>query len=120
MTAPTLDFPYHVDGRGRTATTGEDDHVRDMIWQVLFTSPGERVNRADFGCGLQALLFMPNSDVLAAASEALVKASLQKWLEVEIEVEAVEVAAIDSRLEVTVAYTRRATGERRVEEFTSP
>ncbi len=101
-----------IDGRGRTAVTGVDDHVRDMIHQVLFTNPGERVNRPDFGCGLKALLFMPNSDALAAATQTLVKASLQKWLEFEIQVEEVTVRAEDSRLVVTVVYVQRDSGVR--------
>jgi phage baseplate assembly protein W len=113
-----LDFPLHLDGRGRTATTREDEHIRDMILQVLFTDPGERVNRPDFGCGLKSLLFRPNSDVLAAATQTLVKGSLQRWLQNEIQVEAVEVQSEDSRLEVTVAYSVRETGERRVDVFT--
>jgi phage baseplate assembly protein W len=114
---PYFDFPLSIDGRGRTATTGLDDHVRDMIHQVLFTSPGERVNRPDFGCGLKALLFLPNSDALAAATQTLVKASLQKWLELEIQVEDVQVRAEDSMLIVTVVYVRRDSGERRTDRF---
>ena len=115
-----LDFPFHLDGRGRVATTEDDDHVRDMIHLVLFTSPGERVNRPDFGCGLKTLVFMPNSDVLAAATQTLVKGALQKWLEREIQVEQVEVRAEDATLTVTVVYVRRDTGERRVDVFTPP
>lgn len=115
-----LDFPFHLDGRGRSARTPLDDHVRDMIWQVLFTSPGERVNRPDFGCGLKLLVFMPASDVLAATTQTLVKAALQRWLDREIEVEDVDVAAVDSRLEITVVYRRRDSGERVVESFASP
>ncbi len=114
-----LDFPFHLDGRNRTATTDEDDHIRDMIYQVLFTNPGERVNRPDFGCGLKALIFMPNSDALASATQVLVKASLQKWLENEIVVERVEVRAQDSQLIVTVVYRKRANGEQRIEQFAS-
>jgi phage baseplate assembly protein W len=112
-----LDVPFHLDGRGRTGVTGDDDHIRDLVFQVLFTSPGERVNRPDFGCGLKTLLFRPNSSPLAAATKLLVQGSLQKWLEQEIAVEGVEVEAIEERLTVTVAYTRRDTGERLVEEF---
>jgi phage baseplate assembly protein W len=115
-----LDFPFRLDGRGRVATSGDDDHVRDMIHLVLFTNPGERVNRPDFGCGLRTLVFMPNSDVLAAATQTLVKGSLQKWLEREIQVEQVEVRADDATLTVTVVYVRRATGERRADVFTPP
>jgi phage baseplate assembly protein W len=76
-----LDHPIALDGRGRTATTPEADHIRDMIIQVLFTDLGERVNRPDFGCGLKSLVFRPNSDVLAAATQTLVKGSLQRWLQ---------------------------------------
>jgi Bacteriophage baseplate protein W len=120
MSESFVDFPFHLDGRGRTADTAVDDHVRDLVWQVLFTSPGERVNRPDFGCGLKQLVFMPNSDALAATTQVLVKSALQRWLEREIRVEDVEVTAIDSRLEVTVVYERLETGDRRVEQFTSP
>jgi hypothetical protein len=120
MDKPYLDFPFHIDGRGRAATTGADDHIRDMILQVLFTNPGERVNRPDFGCGIKSLVFMPNSDVLAAATQALVKGSLQKWLEQEIQVEQVEVRAEDSTLTVTVAYRVRGDSERRVDTFQQP
>ena len=116
---PFLDLPLHFDGRGRTATTGVDDHVRDLIFSVLFTDPGERVNRPDFGCGIRSLLFMPASDSLAAATQVLVKGSLQKWLEREIQVERVEVGVEDSKLLVTVAYVHRASGENRVEVFSA-
>src|SRR5215472_8051103 len=104
MANPYLDFPFSIDGQGRTATTEENDHIRDMIQQVLFTNPGERVNRPDFGCGLKRLLFMPNSQPLAAATQVLVKSALQKWLETEIRVQAVDVTAVDSQLTVTVTY----------------
>jgi uncharacterized protein len=113
-------YPFHLDNRGRAATTGPDEHVRQMIEQVLFTNPGERVNRPDLGCGIKALLFQPNSDVLAATTQLLVKAALQKWLEHEIQVETVEVRAQDERLEVTIAYFDRALGERRVDSFQGP
>jgi phage baseplate assembly protein W len=112
-----LDVPYHLTGAGRTATTGEDDHVRDMIFSVLFTSPGERVNRPDFGCGLKQLVFSPASQAVAAATKLLVKGSLQKWLEAEIEVADVDVEAIENEIVVTVAYRRRAESELRVERF---
>lgn len=118
--ATYLDYPLHLDGRGRVATTGEDDHIRDMIEQVLFTNPGERVNRPSFGCGIKTLLFLPNSDALAAATQALVKGALQKWLELEIQVEQVEVTAVEEKLTVKVVYRKRASGERRVETFTAP
>jgi phage baseplate assembly protein W len=115
-----LDYPLQIDGRGRVATTGRDDHIRDMIYRVLFTTPGERVNRPDFGCGLRALVFMPNSDVIAAATQALVKSSLQKWLEREIQVEQVEVQTQDSQLIVKVLYRNRTDDGQRSDTFAAP
>lgn len=112
-----MDYPFHLDGRGRSAVTDDNDHVRDLIFQVLFTSPGERVNRPDFGCGLKQLIFMPNSDALAASTQAIVHGALQRWLERVIRAESVTVEAVEAQLKVTVVYTRRTTGERFVEEF---
>jgi phage baseplate assembly protein W len=111
-TATYLDNPFHLNAQGRTAQTSEDDHVRDLIYQVLFTSPGERVNRPDFGCGLKQLVFMPNSDALTSATQQLVQGALHRWLDPVISIERVEVEAQDSRLTVRVVYVRRDTGER--------
>ncbi|MBA2695149.1 MAG: GPW/gp25 family protein [Actinobacteria bacterium] len=101
-----LDFPLHVDGRGRLAVTDPDDHVRDMIHQVLFTSPGERVNRPDFGCGLLQLVFLPNSEPLAIATEFTVKSALQRWLGDVIQTERVTVRTEEETLRVEVTYRR--------------
>ena len=111
------DAPYGFDGRGRTATADEGGHLRDLIEAVLFTAPGERVNRPDFGCGLAALVFGPNSDELAAATQFLVAGALQQWLGDRIAVERVEVRSEDAALHVAVAYADRATGERSVAAF---
>jgi Bacteriophage baseplate protein W len=112
-----LDFPLAIGNRGRTAVTADDDHIRDLIQQVLFTAPGERVNRPDFGCGIRQLVFMPNSDVLATATQFLVQSSLQRWLDTLIDVQDVAVLTVDEQLTVTVKYTKRATGEGRVDIF---
>lgn len=115
-----FDFPYHVDGRGRTAETDSDDHVRDLIYQVLFTEPGERVNRPDFGCGVSQLMFMPNSDALAGATQFLILGALTRWLDDLIAVQSVDVVPEDARLTVTVTFTKRSTGEYREMTFLSP
>lgn len=115
-----LDFPFSFDVRGRAATTGADDHVRDMIHQVLFTNPGERVNRPDFGCGLLQLVFMPNSDVLATATQFTVTAALQRWLADVVDVEEVRITNLDEQLHVDVRYTRRDDGTRREDRFAAP
>lgn len=115
-----LDHPFHFDGRGRAAVTDGDDHVRDMIRQVLFTNPGERVNRPDFGCGLLQQVFRPNDEVLATATRFLVQGALQRWLADVIRVEQLGVAGEDSSLIVEVVYQRLDTGERVHERFDAP
>ena len=112
-----VDFPFAIDRRGRTAGTSEDDHVRDLVEQVLFTAPGERVNRPDFGSGLLQLVFAPASDELASATQFLVKGALQQWLGDVIQVDDVDVESVDSALRVTVDYTVRRTQERRTAEL---
>ncbi len=112
-----LDYPYQIDGRGRTAAAEADPHIRDMIEQVLFTSPGERVNRPDFGCGLLGLVFAPNSAELAAATQFIVQGSLQQWLGDVIAVEGVQVEAFESQLRVAVQYVVKRTGQRQLAEF---
>jgi phage baseplate assembly protein W len=109
-----IDFPYRIDARGRTADVDDDGHVRDLIEQVLFTAPGERVNRPTFGSGLLALVFEPNGEALAAATEHTVHGALQLWLGDVILVEGVDVASDEGRLEVTVSYVVRRTEERRI------
>jgi len=115
---PRLDiaFPAHFDSRGRTAAADYDDHVRDMIEQLLFTSLGERVMRPDFGCGLLDLVFAPNSPELASALQLSVHAALQRWLGDVIDVGALDVASEDNVVRVHLSYTVRRTGTRRSDE----
>jgi phage baseplate assembly protein W len=112
-----LDFPFHVDKRGRSATTDEVGHIHDLIEQVLFTAPGERVNRPTFGSGLLQLVFAPNSDELAATTQFLVQGALQQWLGDLIQVEAVQVSSEEATLQVTVQYIHRRTQQRQVVEL---
>jgi uncharacterized protein len=112
-----IDFPFHFDGRGRTATTDDNDHICDMIEQFLFTSPGERVNRPDFGSGLLHMVFEPNSPELAAALQFTVQAGLQRWLGDVIEVRDLQVTSQDATLSVMLQYVVRRTGEVRTGVF---
>ena len=114
-----IDFPIHVDSRRRTAGTTEADYVRDLIEQVIFTRPGERVNRPGFGSGLQQLVFAPNSPELAAAVQFLVQGALQQYLADVIDVERVQVDAVDATLQVEIVYALRRTGEVQVQRFES-
>jgi hypothetical protein len=113
-----IGFPFHFDGRGGTATTDDDDHLRDMIEQFLFTNPGERVNRPDFGSGLLQLIFAPNSPELAAALQLTIQAGLQRWLGDVIEVQAIEVRSVDSTLAIDLKYMVRRTQQTQTASFT--
>ncbi|WP_431970458.1 GPW/gp25 family protein [Nocardia sp. bgisy134] len=115
-----VDFPYSFDNSGRTATATDDDHLRDLIAQVLFTAPGERVMRPEFGSGLFALTFEPNSIALAATTQALIQAALQQWLGHLIALEQVEVTASDGTLSVAVSYVSLRTKQRRTDRLTVP
>lgn len=111
--------PFHFDGRGHTAQTDDDDHVRDMVEQVLFTSPGERVNRPTFGTSLLQAVFEPADDTVAATLNVLVQGALQQWLGDLVVVDLVEVGSVESTLNVRVAYTLRRTQQQVVADFSS-
>jgi hypothetical protein len=130
-----IDFPYHIDNRGRTAITdsydkisdfqrwghvalsGYEKHILDMIEQLLFTSPGERVNRPEFGSGLLTLIFSSNSPELAAAMQSLMQAAIERWLGDLIEIQALDVTSEDSTLRITVQYWVRLVDEQRTVTF---
>jgi uncharacterized protein len=115
-----LDFPYRFDGLGRTATTDRDNHIRDLIAQVLFTAPGERVMRPDFGSGLLALVFEPNSSTLASTTQILIQGALQQYLSDLIAVQAVQVVNDDSALRVDVSYVVLLDRSTHTASFTAP
>ncbi|MDM0109293.1 GPW/gp25 family protein [Variovorax sp. J22R24] len=100
-----IGFPLRVDGRGRSALVSREAHLRDLIEQLLFTVPGERVNRPDFGCGLMQLVFAPNSPELAATVQALVHGALQQWLGHLVRIDEVSAESVDATLSVAVRYT---------------
>lgn len=104
-----IKYPYQIDGRGHTAATGESDHVRDMIEQLLFTNPGERVNQPSLGSGLLQMVFAPNSSELAAALQLTIQAALQRFLGDVISLQQVQVTAQDSTLTVVVQYILNST-----------
>lgn len=112
-----IDFPYHFDQRGRTASADQNKHIRDLIEQVLFTTPGERVNRPTFGSGLMQLIFSPNSDILSCATQLTVQSALQQWLGDLIKVEEVQVTGEDSTIRIVVKYVVLKNQERKIEEF---
>ncbi|MBI1332582.1 MAG: GPW/gp25 family protein [Armatimonadetes bacterium] len=111
MTFENVAYPFQPGSQGRSETAEYNDHVSQMIEQVLFTAPGERLNRPTFGCGIRQALFGPLGDVQAAATQMLIQSSLQQWLSQQIEVRSVEVIAEDSTLTISISYVVRRTGE---------
>jgi uncharacterized protein len=105
-----IDSPFHFDARGRTAPTDDEDHIRDMLELLIFTNPGERVNRPDFGCGLQQLVHAPNSPELAAALQFTIQAAIQRELGDLLDLSDLEVSAIGNTLLALVEYRIVRTG----------
>src|SRR2546425_614008 len=112
-----LAYPYRLAPLGTTAESADEPHIRDLIEQVLFTLPGERVMRPDFGCGVAQLVFAPNSVELASATQMLIQSALQQWLGELITVVGVSVEADDATLAVTVRYSIRRTDQLQTQTF---
>jgi phage baseplate assembly protein W len=108
-----INFPFSLDGRGRSAEASDEKHILDMIEQFIFTNPGERVNRPDFGSGLQQLIFAPDSPELASALQFTMQAGLNRWLGDLIELRALEVQSNDSQLLIKINYVVRSSNEAR-------
>ena len=113
-----LNFPYQFDGRGRTQEGAPQDYLNQLVEQVLFTSPGERVNMPDFGSGLLQLAFAPNSMEMSAATQFAVQAALQKWLAAYVTIQSVVASAEEAVLTVTVTYSPLNTDVTQVQTFT--
>jgi phage baseplate assembly protein W len=111
-----INFPYQFDGRGRTLDP-LNEYLRQLVEQVLFTSPGERVNLPDFGSGLLQLPFAPTSMQMAAATQFSVQGALQKWLSSYIKVISVVATSVDAELTVTVTFAPLNTGVTQVQTF---
>lgn len=112
-----IDFPFHFDSRGKTAATGDSEHVRDMIEQLIFTNTGERVNRPDFGSGLLQLVFAPNSPELAATVQFTLQAAIHRWLGDVVDLRALDVQAQESTLSINMTYIIRQTGQQQTASF---
>ncbi len=110
-------YPYQFDSSGHTATTDDTTHIRDMIEQLLFTTPGERVNQPDFGSGLLQMVFAPNSNELAAALQFTTQAAVQRYLGDLIDLQQLDVTATDATLSVTVKYIIRTTQQPQTNTF---
>lgn len=112
-----IDFPFHIDTRGRTAESDHAAHVRDMLEQLLFTNAGERVNRPEFGSGLMQLIFAPNSPELAAALQFTMRAAIQQYLGDVLDLLGLDVTSEDAVLRITIRYALKRSGDVRTDTF---
>ena len=117
MNVRHIKYPYQIDSNGQTAESSYARHVRGMIEQLLFTMPGERVNRPDFGAGLMQMVFAPNSPELASTTQFLIQGALQQYMGDLVQAEEVNVEARDSSLLVTLRYTILIDQSSRTESF---
>jgi phage baseplate assembly protein W len=107
-----LDFPFHIGPEGGAARTTANDHVRDLIEQVLFTNPGERVNLPEFGCGLRNLVFAGNNEVLRATVQFIITQNLNRWLADVLSVVEVKASPEEETLVIEITYSLKRTLER--------
>ncbi len=110
-----IHYPFAIDSESGTVAAEDhwDEYVRQLIRQVLFTSPGERVNRPDFGCGVRRMVFMPLSSATANLAKVTLVQALEKWLGAVIAVDQVEIEAKEATLDIKMAYTVRARGQQK-------
>lgn len=116
-------YPFQFNALGRTATSSENEHIRHLIEQVLFTIPGERVNRPTFGSNIRQIIFALNNSELITATQFLLQGALEQWLGDEIQVEVIEATTRSSASEgdtvqVIVQYIVRRTQQRQIVQFT--
>ncbi len=112
-----VDLSYRLDGTKRTAMTGHRKRVRNLLEAVLFTAPGERVNRPEFGSGLLDLLFDANSEALETASDFLIRSAIQRHLSDVLVIEDLIIGRDEGQLQVTLTYALIGEDSRETETF---
>jgi phage baseplate assembly protein W len=116
-------FPFRIDQASRQgAQSPYAQHVADMIRQILLTTPGERADLPEFGCGLRQLLFAPNSDAMQTTTQLMIQQSLTQWLGNQITLQQVSVTlgagGDDSQVKVQVAYLLTETQSTQLTQIT--
>ncbi len=114
-----VSFPLRIDNRGRMATAGYETHVREMLEQLLFTQPGERVNRPDFGTPISAAIFDRPTDELISSLEFQVSTSVQRFMGEVVSLENVSIDVVDDQIEIILTYTIIALNQSTEERFRS-
>ena len=110
-------FPFELDNRGYINSPDHETHIRQLMELVLFTSPGERVNRPDFGCGLLELLFADAADPESVVSAYEIEGQLSRWLGEYVDIESLDLVPIDSMLQIRITYRLKQDDQLRVAVF---
>ncbi|MBL6278157.1 GPW/gp25 family protein [Micromonospora fiedleri] len=64
---------------GGLAMTDGDETVRQALFLLLSTTPGERLMRPGYGSRLHRLVFAPNDDTTAGLAIHYVRAAIARW-----------------------------------------
>lgn len=117
-------YPLQIDSSGQLKNADYASHIRQMIEQMLFTEKGERVNRPDFGCGLQQLIFDPMNDAIGLTVQPMVVAELSRWFGELIRVEDVKVTLAPMQqgqsqpmIVISIQYVLLKNGKRVTDQF---
>jgi uncharacterized protein len=105
-----LHHPFRFGAQGGVAVIDDPDrHLRDKIEAALFTSPGERVNRPDFGVGIDRAVFDTMNELAVAALEFRVTQALAREIGDDLILDSVNVRAEqeEGTLFVDIAFRRR-------------
>lgn len=108
-------FPPQLDDRDRMALSQDDADIRQAIYIILMTAPGERVMHPDFGCRIHELIFAPANDETAATAERYVNEALGRW-EPRVRLERVTATpsnAQNGQLDIEIEYEIKSRHDRR-------
>jgi len=120
MTAQGLKFPLAISQRGVAAASPRTQQIREQLEQLLFTLPGERVTRPEFGCGVQRLVFTGAGEESAAAAEYIISTAIRTYLDDVMQLDALRVSVHESTLYIDILYTLRDTGAELSASFDQP
>ena len=110
-----LRFPVSINLNGGVSSSVLEENVRQSIFVILGTAPGERLQRPDFGCRIHDLMFAPNTDITAARAEVYCEEAIYKY---EPRVEKVVVRAAPNadqpnRLDIRIEYVIAGKNDKR-------
>jgi hypothetical protein len=110
-------YPYKFAPQSGTAVADDRSHIKQMLELLLFTMPGERVNRPDFGCGVQRIVFAPVGTEIEFTLQRLIESEIQRWLGDLLRLRNLEIRAEEATLFARLEYELIAEGSIVTEQF---